>query len=202
MTLGEKIKAAKKNAGLTQEQMAEKLMISRPAVTKWETDKGIPDIENLKAISKILDVSLDYLLNDGEDQTADLNVIKEAIDLKAYGKGFKKKIKDKIVREKYPDAEIMTLIPQKVLTKGEKVVDNLLGWLTDAPFGTPDLINSIKLAGSEYYLVLTAGNQYLVAVSNEFIESHRMSVLVNSAKGSSFQVNDIIYTNAGPIVYA
>ncbi len=200
MTLGEKIKSARKNAGLTQEQMAEKLMISRPAITKWESDKGIPDIENLKAISKLLDVSLDYLLNDGED--LDLNVIKEAIDIKAYGKGLKKKIKDKIVREKFPDAEIMTLMPQKMLTKGEKVIDNILGWFTSAPFGTPDLINSIKLVGNEYYLVVNGDNQYLVIISNEFMETHRMNIKVDVTKGSKFIIGDIRYTNAGPIIYA
>ncbi len=200
MTLGEKIKSARKNAGLTQEQMAEKLMISRPAITKWESDKGIPDIENLKAISKLLDVSLDYLLNDGED--IDLNVIKEAIDIKAYGKGLKKKIKDKIVREKFADAEIMTLMPQKMLTKGEKVIDNILGWFTSAPFGTPDLINSIKLVGNEYYLVINGDNQYLVIISNEFMETHRMNIKVDTAKGSKFQIGDIQYINAGLIIYA
>ncbi len=91
MTLGEKIRSARKNAGLTQEQMAEKLMISRPAITKWESDKGIPDIENLKAISKLLDVSIDYLVNDGGE--LDLNVMKEPIDISQYGKGFRKKNK-------------------------------------------------------------------------------------------------------------
>lgn len=200
MTLGEKIKTARKNAGLTQEQMAEKLMISRPAITKWESDKGIPDIENLKAISKLLDVSLDYLLNDGED--IDLNVIKEPIELSKYGKGFKKKLKDKIVREKYPDAEIMTLLPAKILTKGEKVIDNLLGLLTSAPFGTPDLINSIKLVGNEYYLVISGDNQYLVIISNEFMETHRMNIKVDTSKGSKFVIGDMRYINAGPIVYA
>ncbi len=200
MTLGEKIKTARKNAGLTQEQMAEKLMISRPAITKWESDKGIPDIENLKAISKLLDVSLDYLLNDGED--IDLNVIKESIDLSKYGKGFKKKLKDKIVREKYPEAEIMTLMPQKVLTKGEKIIDNILGWFTSAPFGTPDLINSIKLVGNEYYLVVSGDNQYLVVISNEFMQTHRMNVKVDISKGSKFQIGDTQYINAGPIIYA
>ncbi len=199
MTLGEKIKQARRNAGLTQEQMAEKLMISRPAITKWESDKGIPDIENLKAISKLLDVSLDYLLNDGED--IDLNVIKEAIDIKAYGKGMKKKIKDRIVREKYPDAEIMTLMPAKLLTKGEKIVDGFLDFLTPA-CGVADLLNSVKLLGNEYYLVVNGDNQYLVIVSNEFIESHRMNIKVDATKGSKFVIGDIRYTNAGPIVYA
>ena len=199
MTLGEKIKQARKNAGLTQEQMAEKLMISRPAITKWESDKGIPDIENLKAISKLLDVSLDYLLNDGED--IDLNVIKEAIDVKAYGKGKKKKIKDKIVREKYPDAEIMTLMPTKLLTKGEKIVDGFLDFFTPV-CGVADLLNSVKLVGNEYYLVVNGDNQYLVIISNEFIESHRMNIKVDTSKGSKFVIGDMRYVNAGPIVYA
>ena len=52
MTFGEKLKNARKNAGLSQEQLAEKLCVSRAAVAKWETDKGLPDIMNLIAISK------------------------------------------------------------------------------------------------------------------------------------------------------
>lgn len=46
MTLGKKLKSARKGAGLTQEQMAEKLLVSRQAVTKWEADKGIPEFLN------------------------------------------------------------------------------------------------------------------------------------------------------------
>ena len=40
MTLGEKIKEARKNTGLSQEQLAEKLAVSRSAIAKWESDKG------------------------------------------------------------------------------------------------------------------------------------------------------------------
>ncbi len=199
MTLGEKIREARKNAGLTQEQMAEKLMISRPAITKWELDKGIPDVENLKAISKLLDVSLDYLLGDGED--IELNVTKEPIDLTAYGNGFKKKRKDKLMREKYPQAEIMTLIPKKVLSKGERFIDELVTFFTDA-CGVADILHSLKLVGCEYYLVICEDKQYLVIVSDEFIEAHRMNKPVNAERGSQFQIGDIRYTNCGPIVYA
>lgn len=42
MTLGEKIKEVRRQAGLSQEQLSEKLGISRSAVAKWEIDKGIP----------------------------------------------------------------------------------------------------------------------------------------------------------------
>ena len=66
MTLGEKIKEARKNAGLSQEQLAERLGVSRSAVAKWETDKGIPDVDYLKVLSKLLNVSVDCLLDDGE----------------------------------------------------------------------------------------------------------------------------------------
>ena len=87
MTLGEKISRARKESALSQEQLAEKLCVSRSAVAKWETDKGIPDVENLKAISKLLHVSVDYLLDDGE--TLDEQVLRESYDLTAYGKGIK-----------------------------------------------------------------------------------------------------------------
>ena len=63
MTFGEKLKSARKSAGLTQEQLAEKLLVSRQAITKWEADKGLPDIENLRRLSMLLGVSIDYLLD-------------------------------------------------------------------------------------------------------------------------------------------
>ena len=62
MSLGEKIREQRKQAGLSQEQLAEKLNVSRQAITKWETDKGIPDIANLIAISEEFGLSLDELI--------------------------------------------------------------------------------------------------------------------------------------------
>ena len=49
MTIGEKIKEARIGIGLSQEELAEKLNVSRSAIAKWEADKGVPDIENLKS---------------------------------------------------------------------------------------------------------------------------------------------------------
>jgi len=63
MTLAEKLKFLRKQAGMSQEQLAEKLSVSRQAVTKWETDAGIPDIENIMAISALFDISIDELLS-------------------------------------------------------------------------------------------------------------------------------------------
>lgn len=63
MTFAEKLKSIRKQAGMSQERLAEKLGVSRQAVTKWETDAGIPDIENIMAISALFDISIDALLS-------------------------------------------------------------------------------------------------------------------------------------------
>lgn len=61
--ISEKIKQLRKQAKLSQEQMAEKINVSRQAVTKWETNLGIPDVENLRSISKLFGISLDALMD-------------------------------------------------------------------------------------------------------------------------------------------
>lgn len=63
MTFAENVKMLRKQAGMSQEQLAEKLGVSRQAVTKWETGAGIPDIENIMAISALFDISIDDLLS-------------------------------------------------------------------------------------------------------------------------------------------
>ena len=76
MTFGEKIKEARKAAGLSQEQFAEKMSVSRSAIAKWESDKGMPDVNNLKMMAQLLDVSLDYLLD--EDEKLSFNETKDS----------------------------------------------------------------------------------------------------------------------------
>lgn len=73
MTFAERLKTIRKQSGLSQEQLAEKLGVSRQAVTKWETDIGIPDIENIMAISALFHISIDELLSNeaGEKRSDD-----------------------------------------------------------------------------------------------------------------------------------
>ena len=68
MTLGQRLKAYREKEGLTQEQLAEYLNVSRQAVTKWEHDAGMPDIENLVAISRRMGVTLDELVLGSEPE--------------------------------------------------------------------------------------------------------------------------------------
>lgn len=63
MTFAEKLKSIRKQTGMSQEQLAGKLGVSRQAITKWETGAGIPDIENIMAVSALFDISIDELLS-------------------------------------------------------------------------------------------------------------------------------------------
>ena len=189
MTLGEKIKEARKQCGLSQEQLAEKMAVSRSAVTKWEANNGLPDVDNLKALAQLLNVSVDYLLDDGE--VIDEVVMREPYNLSDYGKDIKKKKKDRVIREKFPDAKIHTLIGKMKLTKGERIIDNILGFFTDAPFGMPDMINSFRNIDKEFYLVERDEKQFLVTVSDEFVETRR---LLKSVKGNKFEIGNWKFT--------
>lgn len=66
MTFGEKLKRCRTDKGLTQDELAEILYVSRTAVSKWESGRGFPNIESLKAISKYFAVTVDDLLSGDE----------------------------------------------------------------------------------------------------------------------------------------
>ena len=64
MTFGEKIQKLRKEAGLSQEELACQLGVSRQAVSKWERDSGYPETEKIVHMSRLFNVTLDYLLNE------------------------------------------------------------------------------------------------------------------------------------------
>ena len=66
MEFNEKLQELRKQKGLTQEELAEALFVSRTAVSKWESGRGYPNIDSLKAISKFFGVTIDELLSGDE----------------------------------------------------------------------------------------------------------------------------------------
>ena len=66
MNLSKKIYEMRKAHGLSQEQLAEKLCVSRQSVSKWESGESIPELERLVEISKVFNVTTDYLLKESE----------------------------------------------------------------------------------------------------------------------------------------
>ena len=63
MEFHEKLQELRKNRGLTQEELAENLYVSRTAISKWESGKGYPSIDSLKAIANYFSVTIDDLLS-------------------------------------------------------------------------------------------------------------------------------------------
>ena len=63
MTIAEKIRKLRKDNNMTQEDLAEKLNVSRQTISKWETNIAIPDADNIIAISKLFNITTDELLD-------------------------------------------------------------------------------------------------------------------------------------------
>lgn len=75
MTFGEKLQKLRKEKGLSQEQLATQISVSRQALSKWELGTAIPDTENALRISKLFGVSIDYLLNDEYESDNDIPAV-------------------------------------------------------------------------------------------------------------------------------
>ena len=177
MTLGEKIREARRKCGLSQEQLADKMSVSRSAIAKWETDKGLPDVGNLKLLARLLSTSLDRLLDDAEE--ADESVIREKYNLIAYGPGCKKVKKDRVVRERFPNAKIYTLLAQQELTELKRFSDNV----TDCHTTVDELIKDVN---KSFYLIEIDGRQLFVTLNDSFIETRPLEQPLES---NSFSID-------------
>jgi transcriptional regulator with XRE-family HTH domain len=86
MIVGKIIKEIRENAGLSQEQFAEKLAISRQTVSKWERGAALPDIENIMYISDLFNVSLDTIVKG--DEKLSKKIISDSKNVKITNKLF------------------------------------------------------------------------------------------------------------------
>lgn len=78
MTLSEKIVNLRKTHGWSQEDFAEKMNVSRQAISRWENGTALPDVQNVLQISKLFGVTTDYLLNDDYESDKDIPVVRNA----------------------------------------------------------------------------------------------------------------------------
>ena len=74
MELGQRLKAYRNHAGMNQEELAEKLFVSRQTISSWENDKSYPDIHSLLMLSDLFHVSLDELVK------GDIEIMKEKVE--------------------------------------------------------------------------------------------------------------------------
>ncbi|WP_311489210.1 helix-turn-helix domain-containing protein [uncultured Corynebacterium sp.] len=174
MTLAQRIKACRSKAGLSQSELADRLVVDREAVQDWETGRGWPDIENLTKLAALFGVSTSDLLGkDGAVLGARTNRV--AVDVqsleKSGGRFLAKGTKaHTAVRQVFPDAVITPLLREKKNTKGESAAR----WFTEIVFdGVPNFFSEVKnsLSGDSFYLVEDASRPLLVRVTKDSVES-------------------------------
>ncbi len=79
MDLAERLTLLRKENGLSQLELAEKLGVTRQAVSRWETGASVPSVENLIALRKLYNVSLAYLIGDEEETKPDENMSRQEV---------------------------------------------------------------------------------------------------------------------------
>lgn len=72
MKFSDKLKKIRRDNNLTQEELAEKIFVTRSAISKWETDNGYPGMDSLKMLSKVFDISIDELISDEDVENSRL----------------------------------------------------------------------------------------------------------------------------------
>ncbi len=159
MTFGEKLSSLRKQANMTQEELAKKLKVSRQAITKWENDNGIPDIDNILRISMLFGVSVEQLFDykienvsldaDGGNTEKTETIEQENARLKNV---------EKFVSERFQDADgIYWLSRQRKLNAWEWVLDFFIG------AGTLDVLDIAK-TGFVYCFLIVKEGEYRLAL--------------------------------------
>lgn len=173
MTLGEKLKEIRKRFGLSQEELAEMLNVSRQAITKWENDVGIPDVRNLQELSKTFNITVDYLLNN-ENQLPALSM-RKVLDKNKY----KNKISSysQILKEYYAEPyEVYNLVRRKRMKKLEWILDFLTWGIHD----DVDILSDL----SPYYLIKKDNLKLLVNIKDWVLEVIELPSNTNDKKFS------------------
>ena len=83
MTIADRIQTLRQSKGMSQEQLADAAGVSRQAVSKWESEQSIPDLDKIVVLSEIFDVTTDYLLKGIEPvENQDHKTMADVIDQK------------------------------------------------------------------------------------------------------------------------
>ena len=83
MTIADRIQSLRKSKGMSQEELADRIGVSRQAVSKWESEQATPDLEKVVIMSEIFEVTTDYLLKGIEPvKTDEHKTMADVIDQK------------------------------------------------------------------------------------------------------------------------
>lgn len=186
MALPQRIKELRTRNGLSQAALADRLHVSRQAVTKWEAGRGIPDVDNLRAMAALFGVSVDHLL-DGTGDDARPAVLRHPVDVaslepyKPAGRPLGAK-SHRAVREAFPDAVIYPLARMRSNNRVQEFLEWGLMLAFDTPYGLFGLGDSLSNRDA-YYLVEEKNRHVLARVMPKAVEG---SELPEPVEGRTF----------------
>lgn len=190
MTLGEKIVSLRKQANLTQSDLAERLNISRQAITKWENGTGLPDVDNLNKLAKVFNKSVDELLDyKVEEIKFELDTTKEIIMRQDSKSG---KVKEFILN-KFRDAESIEMLGR---TKKLTFWQHFFDWVFTPCPGTFELIDVLG-TGRVYSFLVKDKGIYLVLVNKTTMITKKLDhdfkkcLVVDGYKYNKFRNNKL-----------
>jgi len=196
MIFAKKLKQLRQQTGWSQEQLADRLNVTRQAVAKWERGTGFPDIDNVQALAKLFNTSVNELLDYTRAGLA--SAIREPLDLDAYPTDMKEySASDLAVTDKFADADqIESLNRHRRLTWWQQIIDFFVG------AGTLDIAFSGEAIGQlkgdrRYYLVEKSGRSWIVEVTKTYVERRE---LTKPFPRQQLFVGDFIYRRSGFIV--
>ena len=196
MIFAKKLKQLRQQNDWSQEQLADRLNVTRQAVAKWERGAGFPDIDNMQALAKLFNTSVDELLDYTRAGLA--SAMREPLDLDAYPtdtKGYS--ASDLAVADKFADADhIESLNRHRRLTWWQQIIDFFVGAGTlDVAF-SGEAIGQLK-GDRRYYLVEKSGRSWIVEVTKTYVERRE---LTKPFPRQQLSVGDFIYRRSGFIV--
>lgn len=158
MSLGERIKACRQKAGLSQEKVAELVGVSRQAVTKWEADRSAPSTENLFRLAEVLGTSMDILLDTEEKHNQ--NIAEQVYSL--YRKAEEHRLEERRLaqRKRLRDALLAVGIYLAVYLIGrmiwcDRTETSVLGWLWFArPSGEHSYLYGWLLSSNWFWIAM------------------------------------------------
>ena len=187
MTFGQKLKELRKNFGLSQEELALIIHVSRQAITKWESDNGLPDILNLKELSKVFGLPVDYFL----DNTKELEVLYMKIELDKNDYKNKISMYSEVLHKYFNNNEIFILTRNKKVTIIDSLIDFLtIPWL--GPVETADALSDL----SPYYLVIKDNLKLLVNIKDYEL---KVILLPSNTNIKKFIYNKNVFRNCGKL---
>lgn len=183
MTLGNKIKNIRVRLCLSQEDLSNILNVSRQVVSKWETDNEIPDISNLQELSKVLDISIDNLLNNDELLKLKMKIELDKNKYKNVLTSYKK-----ILDEYFKDHDIYVLSVYSDMNLIERILNLFTG-------GDYYLIKDVSDL-SPYYLITKNETKLLINIKDHILNIYELQEDINTKR---FKFDNKTYVNCGKL---